>query len=152
MAQYEARFTELSRFASQLISTKENKALNFQDGLKPYLKNKTSILKLSVYSKVVDKALIAEKDVKELHQYREQQRKRGRSDSAHGSHVQNKPASSRNHSRGKAVQNSNIVCPSCGKRHGSKRLVLEKLKEDSKEDRQKPRAQGRVFSMTHRDA
>ena len=42
------------------------KALKFQDGLKPYLKNKISILRLSVYSEVVDKALIAEKDNKEL--------------------------------------------------------------------------------------
>ena len=30
--------------------------------------------------------------------------------------------------------------------------MLDKPKEGSKEDRQKPRAQGRVFAMTHRDA
>ena len=84
MAQYEAKFTELSRFAPQLIATKEEKTLKFHDGLKPYLKNKISILKLGVYSEVVDKALIAEKDNEEFHQYREQQRKRNRNDSAHG--------------------------------------------------------------------
>ena len=64
--QYEAKFTELSRFAPQLIVTEEEKALMFQDGLKPYLNNKISILKLSVYSKVVDRALIAENDNKEF--------------------------------------------------------------------------------------
>ncbi|RVX19816.1 Retrovirus-related Pol polyprotein from transposon 17.6 [Vitis vinifera] len=85
VAQYEAKFTELSRFAPQLIATKEEKTLKFHDGLKPYLKNKISILKLGVYSEVVDKALNAEKDNEELHQYREQQRKRNRNDSAHGS-------------------------------------------------------------------
>ncbi|KAL6321907.1 hypothetical protein AAG906_035616 [Vitis piasezkii] len=63
----------------------EEKTLKFQDGLKPYLKNKISILKLSVYSKVVDRALIAKKDNEELHQYREQQRKRNRNDGAHES-------------------------------------------------------------------
>ena len=84
MAQYEAKFTELSRFSPQLIATEEEKTLKFQDGLKPYLKNKISILKLSVYSKVVDKALIAEKDNEEIHQYREQQRKRNRNDGVHG--------------------------------------------------------------------
>ena len=68
MAQYEAKFTELSCFAPQLISTKKENALKLQDRLKPYLKNKISILKLSVYSKVVDRALIAEKDNKELQQ------------------------------------------------------------------------------------
>ena len=64
--------------------TEEEKTLKFQDGLKPYLKNKISILKLSVYSEVVDRALITEKDNEELHQYREQQRKRNRNDGAHG--------------------------------------------------------------------
>ena len=59
VALYEARFTELSLFAPQLIVIEENKALKFEDGLKPYLKSKISILKLSVYSKVVDRALIA---------------------------------------------------------------------------------------------
>ncbi|XP_019078709.1 uncharacterized protein LOC104880046 [Vitis vinifera] len=64
VAQYEAKFTELSRFSPQLIATEEEK--------------------LGVYSEVVDRALIAEKDNEELHQYREQQRKRNRSDGAHG--------------------------------------------------------------------
>ncbi|RVW81511.1 Retrovirus-related Pol polyprotein from transposon 17.6 [Vitis vinifera] len=88
VAQYEAKFIELSRFAPQLIATEEEKALKFQDGLKPYLKNKISILKLSVNSEVVDRALIAEKDNEELHQYREQQRKRNRNDGAHGNQAQ----------------------------------------------------------------
>ena len=59
MAQYQAKFTKLSRFAPQLFTIEENKALKFQDGLKSYLKNKISILKLSVYSEVVDRTLIA---------------------------------------------------------------------------------------------
>ena len=83
MAQYEAKFTELSHFAPQLIATKEEKTLKFHDGLKPYLKNKISILKLNVYSEVVDRALITENDNEELHQYREQQRKRNKNDGAH---------------------------------------------------------------------
>ena len=66
VARYEAKFTESSRFALQLIAKKEEKALKFQDGLKPYLNNKISILKLSVYLEVVNKALITEKDNKEL--------------------------------------------------------------------------------------
>ena len=88
--QYEAKFTELSRFTPQLIAIEEEKSLKFQDGLKPYLKNKISILKLGVYLEVVDRALIAEKDNEELHQYRKQQRKRNRSDGAHGNQVQKK--------------------------------------------------------------
>ena len=94
VAQYEAKFTELSRFAPQLIATEEKKALKFQDGLKPYLKNKISILKLGVYLEVVDRALFEEKDNEELHQYRKQQRKRNRSGGAHGNQVQKKSAPS----------------------------------------------------------
>ena len=67
-----------------MIATEEEKALKFKDGLKPYMKNKISILKLSVYSEVVDRALIAEKDNEELHLYREQQRKKNRNGGAHG--------------------------------------------------------------------
>ena len=94
VAQYEAKFTELSRFAPQLISTEEEKALKIQDGLKPYLKNKISILKLGVYLEVVDRSLIVEKDNEELHQYWKQRRKRNRSDGAHGNQVQKKSAPS----------------------------------------------------------
>ncbi|RVW13360.1 hypothetical protein CK203_095749 [Vitis vinifera] len=131
------------------------KTIKFQDGLKPYLKNKISILKLSVYSKVVDRALIVEKDNEELHQYKEQQRKRNRNYGVHDE-----------------------ICPTCGKKHGgrscyretracfgygkqghmvrdcleSKKFVFGKPKKKNKENRQKPKAQGRVFAMTHRDA
>ncbi|RVX18791.1 hypothetical protein CK203_006981 [Vitis vinifera] len=73
---------------------------------------------------------------------------------------------------------SDEICPTCGKKHGgrpcyretgacfgcgkqghmvwdcpeSKKIVFGKPKEENKEDRQKPRAQGWVFAMTHRDA
>ena len=94
VAQYEAKFTELSRFTPQLIATEEEKVLKFQDGLKPYLKNKISILKLGVYLEVIVIALIADKDNEELHQYRKQQGKRNRSDGAHGNQVQKKSAPS----------------------------------------------------------
>ncbi|RVW85748.1 hypothetical protein CK203_033353 [Vitis vinifera] len=86
VAQYEAKFTKLSHFTPQLIATEEEKTLKFQDGLKPYMKNKISILKLGIYLEIVDIALIAENDNEELHQYREQQRKRNRSDGAHVYH------------------------------------------------------------------
>ncbi|RVX00153.1 Retrovirus-related Pol polyprotein from transposon 17.6 [Vitis vinifera] len=148
VAQYEAKFTELSHFSPQLIATEEEKALKFQDGLKPYLKNKISILKLGVYSEVVDRALIAEKDNEELHQYREQQRKRNRSDGAHGNQAQRRSTSGRNQNKGKTAQNLDGACPTCENR----KFITGKPKEENKEDKQKPKAQGRVFAMTHRDA
>ncbi|XP_034674472.1 uncharacterized protein LOC117905697 [Vitis riparia] len=125
VAQYKAKFTELSHFAPQLITTEDEKTLKFQDGLKPYLKNKISIMKLSVYSKVVDRALIAEKDNEELHQYREQQRKRNRNDGAHGNQAQKKSAPNRNQNKGKTAQNLDGICPTCGKKHGGRPYYRE---------------------------
>ncbi|RVW78342.1 hypothetical protein CK203_047694 [Vitis vinifera] len=140
------------------------KTLKFQDGLKPYLKNKISILKLGVYSEVVDRALIAEKDNEELHQHREQQRKRNRSDGAHGNQAQRRSTSGRNQNKGKAAQNLDGACPTCGKKHGgmpcyretgsllwlweqghlirdcpeNRKFIIGKPKEENKEDKQKP--------------
>ena len=42
-----------------------------------------------------------------------------RSDSTHGNHVQ------KNQSKGKATQNLDIVCPTCGKRHGNRPCYRE---------------------------
>ncbi|RVW46416.1 hypothetical protein CK203_081708 [Vitis vinifera] len=129
----------------KLIAIEEEKAVKFQDGLKPYLKNKISILKLSIYSDVVDRALIAEKDNEEFHQYREQQRKRNRNEGAHA--------------WGRPCYRETGACFGCGKQGHmvrdcpeSKKFVFGKPKEKNKEDRQKPRAQGRVFAMTRGDA
>ena len=101
-----------------------------------------------------------------------------RNEGAHGNQAQKRYAPSRNQSKGKAAQNLDGICPTCGKKHGgrpcyretgacfgcgkqghmvwdcpeSRKFVFGKPKEENKDDRQKPRAQGRVFSMTHRDA
>ncbi|RVW32567.1 Transposon Ty3-I Gag-Pol polyprotein [Vitis vinifera] len=97
---------------------------------------------------VVDRALIAEKDNEELHQYREQQRKRNRSDGAHGNQAQRRSTLGRNQNKGKTAQNLDGACPTCENR----KFITRKPKEENKEDKQKPKAQGRVFAMTHRDA
>ncbi|RVW26904.1 Transposon Tf2-12 polyprotein [Vitis vinifera] len=125
----------------KLIATEEEKALKFQDGLKPYLKNNISILKLGVYS-------------------------------------ERKSTSGRNQNKGKAAQNLDGACPTCGKKHGgrpcyretgacfgcgkqghlirdcpeNRKFIIGKHKEENKEDKQKPKAQGRVFAMSHRNA
>ncbi|RVW83619.1 Transposon Ty3-G Gag-Pol polyprotein [Vitis vinifera] len=108
----------------------------------------------------------------------EQQRKRNRSDGAHGNQAQRRSTSGRNQNKGKAAQNLDGACPTCGKKHGgrpcyretgacfgcgkqghlirdcpeNRKFITGKPKEENKEDKQKPKAQGRVFAMTHRDA
>ncbi|RVW58539.1 Transposon Ty3-I Gag-Pol polyprotein [Vitis vinifera] len=61
---------------------------------------------------------LLEKDNEELHQYREQQRKRNINDGAHGNQAQKRFAPSRNQNKGKAAQNLDGICPTCGKKHG----------------------------------
>ncbi|RVW59010.1 Transposon Tf2-2 polyprotein [Vitis vinifera] len=136
----------------KLIATEEEKALKFQDGLKPYLKNKISILKLGVYSEVVDRALIAEKDNEELHQYR----------NSKGSEIGVMVLMVIKHSEeawGRPCYRETGACFGCGKQGHlirdcpeNRKFITGKPKEENKEDKQKPKAQGRVFAMTHRDA
>ncbi|RVW84791.1 Retrovirus-related Pol polyprotein from transposon 17.6 [Vitis vinifera] len=132
-------------FPDSLIAIEGKKALKFQDGLKPYLKNKISIMKLGVYSDVVDKALIARRTMKSF--------------------------TSIGNNKGRGIEMMVLMhggrpcyreigaCFGCGKQGHmvrdcpeNKKLVFGKPKEENKEDRQQPRAQGRVFDMTHGDA
>lgn len=71
MAEYKAKFTQLSHFAQNLITNEECKAFCFQDGSNPFLKDRLSLLKLETYSKVVDNALLVKRSSKELQQYKE---------------------------------------------------------------------------------
>ncbi|XP_074367382.1 uncharacterized protein LOC141707862 [Apium graveolens] len=60
VAEYEAKFTELSRFVPQLVSIEEKKAERFQQGLKQWIQNKLAILEITDYATLVQKATIAE--------------------------------------------------------------------------------------------
>lgn len=62
MAEYEAKFTKLSYFAPDLITTERRKMICFLDGLNPFIWDKISVLKLEVNSGLVDRAHIAERD------------------------------------------------------------------------------------------
>ena len=115
----------MSRFAPQLIAIEKEKTLKFHNGLKPYLKNKISILKLSVYSEVVDIALITGKDNKELQQYRKQQRKRSKSDSTHDNQAPKRFVSTESQIKKEVVQNLDVTCSICGKKHWGKPCYKE---------------------------
>ena len=80
--------------------------------------------------------------------------------------------------KGEVVQNLDVTCSICGKKHWgkpcyqesracfgcgkhghmirdcskNKKFIIGKLKEENKEDKQKPRVQGRMFAITHQDA
>ena len=82
-------------------------------------------MKFSVYSEVVHKALIVEKDNKELQQYREQQRKRSKSDSAHDNQAPKRFVSIESQIKGEVMQNLDMTCSICGKKHWGKPCYKE---------------------------
>ena len=59
--EYETKFTELSRFAPHQVLTDDQRALRFQQGLRPWIQNRIAMLELTSYATVVQKATIVEK-------------------------------------------------------------------------------------------
>ena len=60
VAEYETKFTELSRFVPTYVDTERKRARRFQQGLKSWIRSKLAILELETYAAVVQKAMIAE--------------------------------------------------------------------------------------------
>ena len=54
MVEYERRFTELSRYAMEFISTEANRARRFEQGLRPAIREKLVALKIRDYEDIVD--------------------------------------------------------------------------------------------------
>ena len=69
IAEYGTKFTKLSRFAFELISSEESKAFHFQEDLSLFLKDKLFLHKFETYSEVVESYLLAERSARELQKY-----------------------------------------------------------------------------------
>ncbi|KAK3035023.1 hypothetical protein RJ639_033937 [Escallonia herrerae] len=83
VAQYEAKFTSLSRYAPHLVDTENCKVRRFEKGLKRGIKNRLLALKLLTYAKVVERVEILEMDYEEfLKEQEEQRRKRSRAETS----------------------------------------------------------------------
>ena len=74
--EYEAKFTELSRFVPELVSTEEKKARRFQQGLRQWIQNRIAVLELTDYATVVQKATIVETGSEQSQKEKEGRRKR----------------------------------------------------------------------------
>ena len=75
VAEYEAKFSELSRFAPHMIATEAMKARKFERGLRPYIRERVFVFRHVTYSEVNDKALLVESNSEES--YRERVKARG---------------------------------------------------------------------------
>ncbi|GFS43664.1 hypothetical protein Acr_00g0086290 [Actinidia rufa] len=65
VAQYEAKFTSLSRFAKAFVSTEEEKVKQFMRGLRPFIRNKIAGNLIKVYSTMVSAAAAIEETLNE---------------------------------------------------------------------------------------
>ena len=65
MVEYERRFTELSRYAMDFISTEANRAKCFEHGLRPAIREKLVALKIRNYEDMVDQAALVERDIED---------------------------------------------------------------------------------------
>ena len=84
VAEYEAKFTELSRFVPEFVNTEEKRARRFQQGLKQWIQNRIAVFELTDYAMVVQKASIVEAGSEQIQKEREG-RKRRRSGGPGGS-------------------------------------------------------------------
>ena len=63
MVEYERRFTELSLYVMEFISTEANRAKRFEQGLRPTIREKLVALKIRNYGDMVDRAARVEGDI-----------------------------------------------------------------------------------------
>ncbi|XP_028075669.1 uncharacterized protein LOC114277904 [Camellia sinensis] len=104
VAQYEAKFISLSRFAPSFVDDEEVKCRRFTDGLDLDIKSRIRVLGITNYSTLVDKALTAKKDVIEM-KLVEQQKKRHLS-SSHHENTSNRPSKRGGHGYGSVKSSS----------------------------------------------
>ena len=68
--EYALEFTNLSRFAPEVVATEPLKVWKFQHGLRPSLRSRVELFELSNYEAAVEKAVVAEKGLEEAKEAR----------------------------------------------------------------------------------
>lgn len=84
VSEYLSKFLELSRFAPHQVDTEARKCQRFQEGLKPQIRGRVSLLELEQFDKLVGKARIAEREYEDRAQFFNN-KKRGRDVESGGS-------------------------------------------------------------------
>ncbi|GFZ06902.1 hypothetical protein Acr_18g0010720 [Actinidia rufa] len=74
--QYFPRIYPLSRFAPEMVRTEDMKCRRFEQGLDLQIRSRVAMFEINIYSDLVNKARIAEREVMELQNRREQFKRR----------------------------------------------------------------------------
>ena len=167
--EYEGKFAELSYFAPHMVDIEARKARHFERGLREEIQGPVSMFKLETHAKVVDQALIVERNCNRLSKANDQERKLNQSNFLKGK-------SSGSSFKKQRVPNSNKkahkTCPRCGKAYSGtcyleSRACLKfgktghfikdcpnlraKQTTNTNGSQQKPKVQGRDFALTKQD-
>ncbi|XP_028071569.1 uncharacterized protein LOC114273926 [Camellia sinensis] len=121
IAEYEAKFTELARFAPHMIDTDYKKAQKFEGGLDLDIFNRVGVLKLPTYVDVLDRALMVEANLAAKKQFKvpitEWKGKRSGYGFRKGRSFVNKKQNTGSTSSSRQSSRSIPVCPECGRKH-----------------------------------
>ncbi|XP_028089003.1 uncharacterized protein LOC114289466 [Camellia sinensis] len=122
VAEYEAKFTELARFAPYMVDTDYKKARKFEGGFDLDVFDQVGVLKLATYVELLDRALIAEATLAAMKQTKapitEWRSKRPGSNFRKGrSSFTNKKQNTRSSSSSSQSNGSMPVCSECGRKH-----------------------------------
>nr|XP_017239887.1 PREDICTED: uncharacterized protein LOC108212676 [Daucus carota subsp. sativus] len=122
VSEYLSKFLELSRFAPHQVNTEARKCQRFQEGLKPQIRERVSLLELEQFDKLVGKARIAEREYEARTQFFNN-KKRGRE-----TELSPKSGYKRDNKKFQGMKKENFrendrrtvapECKKCGKRHG----------------------------------
>ncbi|XP_038983652.1 uncharacterized protein LOC120111162 [Phoenix dactylifera] len=122
VAQYAAKFEEMSRYAPTLISEESDRARKFENGLRGRIQQQVAAFELSSYKDVVNKALVIEKGLDNAQAAREKNMKK-RFRSTDSPSQNSRPFKSKDQrpnqvvTRDKGQARSAIRCYRCGGPH-----------------------------------
>lgn len=108
VADYEAEFTNLSKYGSHVIDTDVRKARKFEDGLLPEIRFVVRPLRLPTYADVVDRALLVEQGLEEVRRISEYKKRKNMDGGKNAA-----PGNTKKHNMGRTIS----ACATCGKNH-----------------------------------
>ena len=66
IAKYKRRFSELSHYSMELMSTEANRAKRFEQGLRSVIREKLVALEIRDYGDIVVRAALVERDLEDI--------------------------------------------------------------------------------------
>ncbi|XP_028058995.1 uncharacterized protein LOC114262791 [Camellia sinensis] len=117
VAEYDRDFTELARYAPHMVNNEYRKARKFESGLRGRIQDRVNMLNMPTYTRVLDKAILAEANLNKYQSSGENQRKRQDYDNRQAPSNVNKKVSVGNSSNSNQESGTRLTCTSCGMRH-----------------------------------